>query len=440
MGTRQGNSRVPPPTMNARPVPDQALHGAILPVPPAQSTPAFGMVRAWRRAGCRPGAGGWQRAINGLNHGHVLLLVLALCWSAAGLAAPAVDQNGATVRFAQRIDAIFADMSGDRPGYAVGVVSNGRLAIFRAYGVADLETRAPITADTAFNLASLSKQFTAAAVAREIVRGRIGLDDPLGRHWPGLPAFLQPVTIGHLIYMTSGIPEYFTLPSPKGGWTSEDRFTVRDSLSAVFKADRLLFQPGSRWAYNNSNYQLLAALVARLNRTDFPTHMARAVFQPLQMRHSWVDAPLQKRASMARSYVPAAFGAGWREAPRLSPHYGGSGMFSTINDLARWDAALFRDRALGDRFSRLMLSTRRYAHPKANDAFGLVHGQRGGVATLWYEGGDYGVSTFMIRVPAHRLTVICLANFAEANCASRANQIVDAALEDMPAPLVRAPG
>lgn len=366
-----------------------------------------------------------------MDHRPIWMIVLA-AWlmlaSSSCARAPQRAEAPAAKALHTRIDAVFADVTGRRPGYAIAIVDDGRLSFARGYGRADIETGAPITADTAFDLASLSKQFTAAAVAHEIAAGRMTLDDRLRAHWPDLPPFLEPVTVGHLVYMTSGVPEYYSLPSPRGGWASENAFTVDDAIGAVLRNGRLTFEPGTRWSYSNINYQLLARTVARLNGTDFATHMTRRFFLPLGMRRTWVDARLEQRPPMARSYVPAAVGAGWRVAPRRSPHYGGSGMFSTLEDLARWDAALYRDKALGEAFTRIMLSTRRYAHPKDNDAFGLVHGTRNGQATVWYEGGDYGVSTFMIRVPARRLTVICLANFAEANCAARANRVLDIAL------------
>ena len=329
----------------------------------------------------------------------------------------------------RRIDPIFSDIGAHRPGYAIGIIEQGELVFARGYGLANVVKGEAISADTAFNLASLSKQFTAAAVAREIVEGRMRLEDPIRSKWPELPAFMEPVTIGHLVYMTSGVPEYFTLPSPRGGWSSENRFTVKDALGAVFRSNGLVFEPGTRWAYSNSNYLLLAELVARRNNTNFADHMERSFFKPLGMTRTWVDARLEQRPAIARAYIATSDTARWQEAPRLSPHYGGSGIYSTLSDLARWDAALFRDRVFGQAFTETMLSTRHYAHPKANDAFGLVHGIYNGRATIWYEGGDFGVSTFSVRVPGSRVTVICLANFAEAGCRERAYRVLDAFLE-----------
>ncbi len=333
-----------------------------------------------------------------------------------------------------QIDQLFTDYTeGVRPGYAIAVVRGGELVFARGYGYSDIAAREPITPDTAFNLASLSKQFTGAAVALEVGKGTLSLDDPLHTHWPGLPPFMHEITIAHLVYMTSGLKEYYSLPSPVGGWRSEDRFTVDDAITAVFKSGRLAYKPGTRWSYSNINYQLLARVAARLNGTTFADYMQDAVFGPLGMTSTWVDAPIQQgRPARATSYIWSDLLGAWREAPRLSPHYGGSGVFSTLNDLAKWDRALYRDKPFGEAFFIQILSRRNFAHDKDNDALGLVHGFYKGEPTIWYEGGDYGVSTYMVHLSRRDETVICLANFGDARCGDKARAVMDVLLADQP--------
>ncbi len=357
-------------------------------------------------------------------------VVAAGVLAAIGLAA-AEDRAALDPATAAAIDALFAEHAGtDSPGVAIGIVRHGALVFAKGYGAADLESGAPITADTAFNLASLSKQFTGAALAFGLVERRVDLDDPLAAHWPELPSFMAEITLGHLAYMTSGLPEYYTLPSPRGGWASEDGFTVDDAVAAVFAAGGLEFAPGSQWAYSNINYQLLALTAARLNETDFPTLLRTRVFAPLGMNQTWIDAPIQTdRADRATAYVRDEAEQTWRPARRLSPHYGGSGMFSSLRDLAAWDRALYTTKAFGPAFTDAMLARRPYDHDKTNDALGLVHGGHRGLATIWYEGGDYGVSTAVIRAPARDETVICLANFADAQCFAKARAVLDVIID-----------
>ena len=355
---------------------------------------------------------------------NILIAALALFLAACASPAPGESMN-------DQIDALFADYSdGATPGYAVGVIREGDLIFAKGYGFADIEKKTPITADTAFNLASLSKQFTAAAIALELENGGLEIDDPLAQHWPALPAFMSEITIAHLIYMTSGLKEYYTLPSPKGGWASEDVFTVDDAIDAVFASGDLDYAPGSRWAYSNINYQLLAVLAAKLNDQSFADYMQTEIFTPLKMTSSWVDAPIDEaRTNRATSYIRNEEDTTWQAAPRLSPHYGGSGVFSTLNDLATWDTALYGDQPFGAGFKTQMLSTRQFDHDKTNDAFGLVHGTYRDFKTIWYEGGDYGVSTYMVRLPERDETVICLSNIGDGGCADKAKAVIDLLIE-----------
>ena len=187
-------------------------------------------------------------------------IVRAIAWIglfAVTAAYSQVRHRGASLE--QRIDALFqAYVADNRPGYVIGIIRGGSLIFAKGYGSADIAQMRPIAADTAFNLASLSKQFTAATIALEIKRGRLRLNDRLVDHWSGLPAFMQDITIAHLVYMTSGLPEYYSWPSPKGGWASEDRFSVDDAIAAVFAAGAFEYKPGTRWSYDNINYQILA--------------------------------------------------------------------------------------------------------------------------------------------------------------------------------------
>ncbi|MEO1643059.1 MAG: serine hydrolase domain-containing protein [Pseudomonadota bacterium] len=326
-----------------------------------------------------------------------------------------------------RMDGLFAAYAeGTRPGYGIAILSGEDIVFAKGYGYADVANQKPLTADTAFNLASLSKQFTAASTALLIKDGDLNLDDPLQQHFPETPEFAKTVTIGHLIYMTSGLPEYYSRPSPKGGWASEDRFTVQDAIEAVFAAEALDFEPGSQWNYSNINYQLLAETTASVSGLAFNDFMQERIFKPLSMENSWIDAPIDtSRPERSLAYNWSDEVSDWVESPRLSPHYGGSGMYSSLNDLAIWISALFYSEPFGQEFREQMLATRKYDHDKVNDAFGLVYGSYRGFQTIWYEGGDYGVSTYIAHVPNADITVICLANFGDAGCWRKARDVKD---------------
>jgi CubicO group peptidase (beta-lactamase class C family) len=356
-----------------------------------------------------------------------LLAPAFLCGAAAAPLGGQVPRPVPPVTAAQlaRVDRLFADAAGlDRPGYAVGIVQDGRLVHARGFGAADVERGVPIEASTVFDAASLAKQFTAACVGILVRRGRIRLDDEVRRHLPEMPDYPEPVRIEHLVYMTSGLREYYTLPRPGGLDWERDRFTVADAIAATFAQPRLAFRPGERWAYSNVNYMILAELVSRVSGMPFSEFARREIFAPLGMTSTRVDDDLRVVPRQAAGHNERADG-GWRRETRRSPHYGGSGLFTTVEDLARWDRA-FETHALGGpELTRLLLSTRRYDHPKANDAFGLVWGEHRGRRTLWYEGGDLGFSSYMVRLPDDRLTVVVLSNFGTGAAAERARRILD---------------
>lgn len=363
------------------------------------------------------------------------------------MAAPAPD-----AALTVRIDAIFADHAGaDTPGYAVGVVRDGKLWFARGYGRANLDDDVAITPDTVFHLASLSKQFTAAAVALLVLDGKLSLEDPLARYVPEAAKFGPDLKLKHLVYMTSGLPEYTGRPRLGGEpWFSAFYFTRDEAIAATLSADRLDFAPGQRWAYSNVNYMLLTKVVEVVSGQRFSDFMRARVFMPLGMNASLIDddatAIVPHRAvgygprspeivaESARVGFVLRAGSGYARLVRNAPHFGGSGVFSSLEDLARWDANWDDGRLAGTAFTPLMLTRMTFAHAKDNDAMGLVFGERQGRTMLWYSGGDLDASTYMARFPKQRTTVICLSNLMTGDCEGRAKQVIDALIQagDLP--------
>jgi len=325
------------------------------------------------------------------------------------------------------IDAVFADVDRSSPGYAVGIIRNGQMAFAKGYGLANLEDRVPITPDTVFHLASLSKQFTASAIALLILDHRLSLDDPVSRYIPETAKYGPDLRIKHLVYMTSGLHEYFDVPRPGGlPWYSAYRFTRDDALAAALSPPTLEFAPGTKWAYSNTNFMLLTKIVEKISGQSFARFMHDRVFVPLGMDATLIDDDttlvIPHRAigytprsgkvldELAKANIHAQNGAGFIRLDRNSPHFGGSGVFSSIADLAKWDANWYAQRLAGPGFTALMNKRIKFKHNKDNDAFGLVFGNYDGEQTIWYAGDDIDSSTYMIRFPARRMTVIVLSN------------------------------
>ncbi len=373
-------------------------------------------------------------------------LVLALLCVVGGNAAVGQadgDQAWITPATQSKIDALFAaNARVDTPGYAVEVLKDGRVVFAKGYGQANLDDGVPINAQTAFHLASVSKQFTGAAVALLLTDGKISLDDSVAKYIPEAAKFGDGLRIKHLVYMTSGLPEYTSLPRESGlPWVTFDYFTRDEAIRAVLKVPKLEFVPGTEWAYRNINYMLLTKIVEQVSGETFAQFMQRRVFVPLEMRHSLIDddttliiphratgyaprADARVRKELGESGVHLDQGDGWVRLVRVSPHFGGSGVFTTLDDLALWDENWYSGKLAGGGFTELMNRRMRFQHDKDNDAFGLVWRTLYGKQMLDYSGGDTDGSTYMARFPGEHLTVICLSNMPLGDAEGKAHEVL----------------
>jgi len=346
-----------------------------------------------------------------------------------------------------QIDAVFSDFAkADTPGYAVGVVRDGELIFAKGYGQANLDDGVPITPKTRFHLASLSKQFTGAAVALLILDGKLSLEDPVARYIPEAAKFGPDLKIKHLVYMTSGVRDYTTLPRKSGQpWFSAYYFTRDEAISTSLAQPDLAFKPGTQWAYSNLNYMLLTKVVEQVSGQSFADFAQARLFAPLGMTASHIDddstaivpnravgyAPRSPEivAEAAKVGVTLKAGPGYARLIRNAPHFGGSGVFSNLEDLARWEGNWTSGKVGGPGFYALTHRREKFAHDKDNDAFGLVFGQYEGRTMVWYSGGDMDASTYIARFPDQKLTVVCLSNMLTGDCEGRGRKVMKVLLD-----------
>lgn len=166
------------------------------------------------------------------------------------------------------------------PGCSAAVGVKGTVVWTGVRGLADLATEDPLTPDTVFDIASVSKQFTATALLLLVDAGKLSLDDPLSRHVPELPAWSATVNVGQLMHQTSGIPDYIGLLEAQG-FAISDRTTQEQAMRAVAAMPKLTFPPGSQFEYSNSNYLLLGEIVRRVSAEPLPRFLTEQVFGPL---------------------------------------------------------------------------------------------------------------------------------------------------------------
>lgn len=175
-----------------------------------------------------------------------------------------------------------AAVKADEPGCSAAIGIDGNVVWTGSRGLADLETGAPITERTSFDIASVSKQFTATAILLLADEGKLSLDDSLASHVSGLPEWAETVTVGELMHQTSGIPDYIGLLED-AGYAYSDPTTQEQAVQALANVPELQFEPGSQFDYSNSNYLLLAEIVQRVSGQPLPAFLSAEVFKPLDL-------------------------------------------------------------------------------------------------------------------------------------------------------------
>jgi len=370
------------------------------------------------------------------------LLALALLLCAGSAAAP-----GREPTVAASLKKLVAD---GEPGLAVLVRKNGRTVLERAYGVRDLRTHKPIDARTSFRLASVTKQMTAAAIMTLVREGRLRYEDPLTRALPGFPAYGSGVTIRHLLTHTSGLPDYEQLmeaaEKEKGPiWTPERQIRDDEVLALLEKETHGLFAPGTSWAYSNSGYVVLGLVAARAAGRPFGDVLRERVFAPLGMTRT-LAYEKGKNEVPDRAYGHTKEPAGFRETDQSSTSatLGDGGVYSCLEDLAKWDEALRTTALLPKADMEQALTPVRLADgsepiwPKGGQGgdnlfpgqpvaygFGWFLDPWQGRKRAWHHGESMGFRSIIERFPADGLTVIILANRGDLDLKQLALEIAE---------------
>jgi CubicO group peptidase (beta-lactamase class C family) len=314
-----------------------------------------------------------------------------------------------------QIDSLFRPWQGDQsPGLVLGIVYRGRLVHQQAYGMAHVARREPLTAQHSFWVASVAKQFTAAAVALLAEGGKISLEDDIRKYLPELPFTGDTVRIRHLVYHTSGLRDGFTLigMSLKG----ERHYTDRNVLGYLAGQRRANFRPGERHEYNNGGYVLLGEIVARVSGKSLAAFAEENIFQPLGMAHThFYGTFAQPIPNLATGYKVRYR----KEKARYAPaHFrghtvGSSGLVTTLEDLVKWDQNFYRNR-LGRGSADLVRLLTAPGHLDDGTplpyAFGLEVSAHRGVRAITHAGADPGYKAEMVRFPERELTLIALCN------------------------------
>lgn len=331
-----------------------------------------------------------------------------------------------------KLAAAFADIGKGQPGCSVATVRNGAVDFAGGFGVADIARGTPITADTVFDSASLSKQFTAFAILLLEKQGVLARTDSVRKFVPELGAYAQDVTVGDLMHHTSGLRDALSIaqiserPGP-GGWQamSDDEMVA---LLARQKGGET--PPGTEQMYSNSGYRLLAIVAQRASGRSLPAILSEAVFKPLGMTATFIgEAEPERTKQQATSYRVA--GGSFESLPSsMQSWVGAGGIRTTANDFARWMENFWTGRAGGkDVMSRMGDIPELRNHAPVDYAAGLTVARYRGLSRLEHGGSVDGFRNKMAVYPARKFAAVVLCNRTDAATTPRIDAVSDVYLD-----------
>ena len=302
------------------------------------------------------------------------------------------------------------------PGASLAVVRDGRIVKAKGYGLANIELSVPATPSTVYEIGSNTKQFTAAAIMMLVEEGKLRLDDKITKYFPAAPPSWSGITIAHLLTHTSGIQNHVAVPGYLGVFKTNLFFETtpsRSDLLQMFYKLPLEFQPGETWSYDNTGYHLLGTIIEQVSGKPYFQFLSERIFAPLAMTSTRsTDArPLVRNRAAGYEWVDGAY----ENRPALPPAVGFSAgsILSTVEDLAKWDAALASEKLLTPASRERIWTPARTndgAFASFDYGFGWFIDSYHGHRFVQHTGGTPGFSSAIYRFLDDKLTVIVLTN------------------------------
>lgn len=339
-------------------------------------------------------------------------------WLSLTLSLPAISQTNEEA--GRKVDSMFASYNLQTPGAAVAIVKDGKVVFSKGYGMANLDHDIPITPKTVFNIASVSKQFTAFAIYLLEDEGKLSFEDDVRKYIPELPGYGTIIKIKHLLAHTSGLRDQAALTALAGSRFS-DVMTTEQILKLVVRQKALNYTPGTTFSYCNTGYTLLAEIVARVTGKTFATYTREKIFQPLRMNSTQFsdnhEAIVKNKAESYERINGVYF-----HKPLNASNPGPSNLLTTVEDLAKWVLnfenhlvgnakliAAFNQASFFDNGKKVVM--RIFGE---GDTLFHAKGQNlssyKGVKMLTHGGHTAAFRTFMGRFPDQHLSIIALSN------------------------------
>jgi len=355
------------------------------------------------------------------------VLCLLLLFPATRAAAQQAAQQAAALpaEKVKQIEALVAaEMARQKiPGMSVAVVSGGQPRWAAGYGMQDVENNVPAKASTVYRLGSISKPITAVAVMQLFERGRLDLDAPVQKYCPAFPEKQWPVTTRQVLGHLSGIRHY---KSDEEFNSTRFYASVAEGLN-MFKDDPLLFEPGTKYSYTTHGYSVLGCVVEGASGQKFADFVRENVFKPAAMERIRVDSVADIIRDRAQGYRITDKGE-LTNSPLADNSYKvpGGGFVSTVEDLAKFAAALQAHKLLKRETTELMY-TRQKTKDGKDTSYGLGWGvgERGGKRSVGHSGAQQRVSTFLHMLPEQGVAVVLMSNLENARLGDLSQQIGD---------------
>ena len=308
---------------------------------------------------------------------------------------------------AGRIDAVAAAYyKAADPGATLIVVKDGRTILRKAYGMADVSKRVPMMPGAVMRVGSITKQFTSTAILMLADEGKLAVSDPITKFFPNYPTRGKTITIEHLLTHTSGIANYTT----KGSISNRDKTVVQ--MIDSFKEEPLDFEPGSRYAYSNSGYYLLGALIEKVSGQTYAEFLEQRIFKPLGMTHTGYEGVGAGGAPRAAGHTPTMWGGfGTVSDISMSQVYAAGALVSTVDDMARWDAAVSSGKLLKSAtWTQAFTPYKPAAGKSANYGYGWQMAKVRGANEIGHGGDINGFAAYTLRLPEQKVYVVLLTN------------------------------
>ncbi len=310
------------------------------------------------------------------------------------------------------IDSYFEALETGGFSGTVLVARKGELLLHKGYGLADREMKIRCTTETVFDIGSITKQFTAAAILRLEAEGKLRVEDRLSKHLEGVPEDKKDITLHHLLTHTSGLDH---------AYGEDDDYAPRDLAVRLFLRMPLITAPGERYRYSNPGFSLLAAVVEKLSGMTYEEYLHDRFFRPAGMTQTGYFIPRWNVMRVSRNYSGQedngwTFNRNWGPEGPYWHLYGNGGILTTSGDLYKWEQALMSDRFLSAEAREKLLGR----HAPENDETGSFYGYGWRVGTTENDmaysghggGSGWGVSAAYFRFPEEGILVLVLSNQA----------------------------